>query len=190
MGHQSDNAMLPPESAKAIYLAIEMAQSAQNAQIANQNLVLQRIVDGVENIKAELHRGAIRFERQASEIKRVEALVGVLKADVDAIDEEMSKRSPTSVRVGTPRTPFPAMVYPKTDRHRAKPRDDSGTSGGDDVVRVRVNWNKLVNILVVAGLSVVGTWMTTKWLGEQDKTKTTVETKTTIETKTPPPAQP
>lgn len=182
MGTKSENALLPAESAKAIYLAIESGAEAnrqlieqQNRRIDDQNRVLEKIVNGIEQVKDKLNAGAVRFEHHSGELRRLDGEVKRVSGTLSDVESDVLRIKPRVLGT-TPTTPFPArrgvdglVRTPKgVQSHRRS--DESG----EDAPIITVRWPKIINTLIIAFVSVFGTIAAT-WLVNRGAKPTTVE---------------
>lgn len=159
MGTKSEHALLPPESARAIYMAIESASESnakrieeQNRRLESQDRVLGKIVDGIEQLKDKLNAGAVRFEHQSGEIKRLDGEVKRLATDVSDVESAVTRLTQPK---GTPPSAFPARKYPQRQEPTALvPKRDREY---DDTPIVSVRWKKIVNAVVITVVTIFTT---------------------------------
>lgn len=164
MGTKSENALLPAESAKAIYLAIESGSESnrqlieqQNKRIDDQNRVLEKIVDGIEQVKDKLNAGAVRFEHHSGEIRRLDGEMKRVSGTLSDVESDVQRIKPRVLGT-TPTTPFPARrsVEGTTRVPNGVPAHRR-SNDSDDAPIITVRWPKIINTLIIAFVSVFGT---------------------------------
>ena len=155
MGTKSDHALLPPESARAIYMAIESASELnakrieeQNRRLESQDRVLGKIADGIEQLKDKLNDGAVRFEHHSGEIKRLDGEMRRLATDVSDVESAVTRLAQVK---GTPPVAFPARKPESTALMPKRRRDE------EEPAIVVVRWKKVVNAVVITVVTILTT---------------------------------
>lgn len=160
MGARTENALLPPESARAIYDTIERQGEAIRQEMTSasehQNTKLDRILDAVDRVQTQLNDGRVQFERHDGQIKllgndlvHVDRRVTDVKKQVDDVESDFNKLYPAAVRKS------PTDLHPALTKTPQGQRVIGGT--GDVQKRLFFINPKLVLAFWIAAATVVGT---------------------------------
>ena len=111
MGPRTDQNLLQPESALAIYRAMEALSASLNERVDGQNQkfdsqgrALERIQDGIDTIKDQLRDGRVTFAEHKGMIDTLDARVEDVESDVHKLFPQ--RKPPTGLHPTITKTPL------------------------------------------------------------------------------------
>jgi hypothetical protein len=134
MVSKSELAMLPAESAKAIYLTMENLSATVQRQVDSLGSKMDTIEHGIDVIKEGMADGRVRFEKQDGDIRLVKTRVVDVERRVSAVESGVRE----AVRL-------PAKA------EALSPKNADGTDRVEKDIRVKV-----VNALIIALAASIG----------------------------------
>ncbi len=135
MTTKSEQSLLPAESAKAIYLAMENLSSSVQHQVNRLGSKMDKIEQGIDAIKGGMADGRVRFEKQDGDIRIVETRVDHVERRVDDMESGVREAHRSAA----------------ASSDALRPKNADGTDRVEKDIRV-----KAVNALILAAVAAVG----------------------------------
>ncbi len=161
MGPRTERELLPPESARAIYLTIEAQGDALRAEIAHgsksANERLDHILRSLDDAKNQMADGRVKFEHHDgklnlldTKIDHVNGRVDDVKQQVDDVESDFGKFYPVLAKKQSP-----TGLHPTVQTARTLPPPSTALEKKQSLL-FSIN-PKLINAFLMAAAAVIGT---------------------------------